>query len=148
MMEIILVQPVKGLGVEGDVVTVADGYARNFLVPKGIAITANKANLKKIDEIKRKKEAKERKEKELAEKFAEKLAQVSLTIPVKVGEDDKLFGSVTSQDISKALEKEGLEIDKRKIILDEPIRELGVFPVNVKIHGEVTGVVKVWVVKE
>jgi len=147
-MEIILVQPVKGLGVEGDVVAVADGYARNYLVPQGIAISATKSNLKKVDEIKKKKEAKERKEKEVSEKLSEKLAQVSLTIPVKVGEDDRLFGSVTSQDICKALEKEGIEIDKRKIMLDEPIRELGVFPVNVKVHPEVTAVVKVWVVKE
>lgn len=147
-MEIILVQPVKGLGVEGDVVAVTDGYARNYLVPQGIAISATKSNLKKVDEIKKKKEAKERKEKEVSEKLSEKLAQVSLTIPVKVGEDDRLFGSVTSQDICKALEKEGIEIDKRKIMLDEPIRELGVFPVNVKVHPEVTAVVKVWVVKE
>lgn len=147
-MEIILVQAIKGLGSEGDVITVADGYARNYLVPQGMAIVANKSNMKRIDDIKRRQITRERKELEQAQQAAEQMANVSCTIPVQVGEDDKLFGSVTSQDIARALEKEGMAIDRRKIMLEEPIRELGVFNVNVKIHPEVTGVVKVWVVKE
>ncbi|MDX9703557.1 MAG: 50S ribosomal protein L9 [Candidatus Auribacterota bacterium] len=147
-MEIILIQSVKGLGAEGDVINVADGYGRNFLVPQGMAIPANSANMKRIDEIKRRRMTRERKELEQAQKVAEKLLSVSCTIPVQAGEEDKLFGSVTSQDIARALEKEGMEIDRRKIVLEEPIRELGVFTVNVKLHPEVVGTLKVWVVKE
>ncbi|MCB1194819.1 50S ribosomal protein L9 [bacterium] len=147
-MEVILLQKIKGLGVEGDLVKVADGYARNYLVPKDFAVIATKSNVKKIDEIKRKQLSLERKELEQAQQLAEKLANVSCTIAVRVGEDDKLFGSVTSLDIAKILEREGVPVDKRKIHLDEPIRSLGVFPVDIKLHHQVTGVVKVWVVKE
>ena len=147
-MDVILLERIKGLGVEGDVVTVADGYARNYLVPKSLAVNATKSNLKKVDEIKRKRQSKERKELEFAQHLAEKLEAVSCTIAVQVGEDDKLFGSVTSQDIAKVLKEEGIEGERRKIVLEEPIRALGVFPVDVKLHHEVTGVVKVWVVKE
>lgn len=147
-MEVILIQEVKKLGKEGDIVVVADGYARNYLVPGGLAIVANKANLKRVDTIKRKKFIQEQKELEQANKLAEKLASISCTIPMQVGEDDKLFGSVTAQDIAKALEREGIEIDRRKISMEESIRELGVFSVQVKLHPEVTGIVKVWVVKE
>ncbi|RJP57088.1 MAG: 50S ribosomal protein L9 [Candidatus Auribacter fodinae] len=147
-MEIILVKQVKDLGSEGDVVKVADGYARNFLIPQGFAITATKSSLKKIDEIRQSKIKREQKEKLQAQKLAEKIGSVSCTIARQVGEDDKLFGSVTSQDIAKALEKEGIEVDRRKIILEESLRELGVFSVDIKLHPEVTGTVKVWVVKE
>ena len=147
-MEIILIQAVKNLGTEGDVITVADGYGRNFLIPQGMAIPANKSNMKRIDDIKRRQRTRELKELEQAKKVAEQLLSVSCTIPVQAGEEDKLFGSVTSQDIARALEKEGMEIDRRKIVLEEPIKELGVFTVNVKLHSEVTGTLKVWVVKE
>lgn len=147
-MDIILIERVESLGVEGDVVTVASGYGRNFLLPQKKAIIANKANLKKVDEIKKLKVASELKELEASRHLAEKLASVSCTIPMQVGEEEKLFGAVTSSDICKVLEKEGIEIDKRKIMLDEPIRELGVFSIDVKLHQEVTGTVKVWVVKE
>ena len=147
-MDIILIERVGKLGVEGDVVTVASGYGRNFLLPQKKAIIANKANLKKVDEIKKLKVAGELKELEASRQLAAKLASVSCTIPVQVGEEEKLFGAVTSNDICKVLEKEGIEIDKRKIVLDEPIRELGVFSIDVKLHQEVTGTVKVWVVKE
>ncbi len=147
-MEIILIQAVKNLGIEGDVITVADGYGRNFLIPQGMAIPANKSNMKRIDDIKRRQLTRERKELEQAQKVAEQLLSVSCTIPVQAGEEDKLFGSVTSQDIARALEKEGMDIDRRKIVLEEPIKELGVFTVNVKLHPEVTGTLKVWVVKE
>ena len=147
-MEIILIQAIKNLGTEGDVITVADGYGRNFLIPQGMAIPANKSNMKRIDDIKRRQVTRERKEFEQAKKVAEQLLAVSCTIPVQVGEEEKLFGSVTSQDIARVLEKEGMAIDRRKIVLDEPIKELGVFTVNVKLHPEVTGTLKVWVVKE
>ena len=147
-MEIILIEAMKGMGIEGDIVNVADGYARNYLIPKGFAIQANSSNLKKINDIKRRQLTREKKELEVAQKLAEKITTLSCTIPVQVGEDDKLFGSVTTQDIAKALDSEGIEVDRRKIHLDEPIKELGVFTVDVKLHTEVTAVVKVWVVKE
>jgi len=147
-MEIILIEAMKGMGIEGDIVTVADGYARNYLIPQGFAIQANSSNLKKINDIKRRQLTREKKELEAAQKLAEKITTLSCTIPVQVGEDDKLFGSVTTQDIAKALDNEGIEVDRRKIHLDEPIKELGVFTVDVKLHSEVTAVVKVWVVKE
>ncbi len=147
-MDVILVQQVKQLGAEGDVVTVADGYARNYLIPQGVAIVATKSNLKKVDDIKRRRLIEQQKEIEQAKQLAAKLAEISCTISMQVGEDEKLFGSVTTQDIAKALAKEGLEIDRRKLILEEPIRELGVFTVDVKLHHDVTGTLKVWVVQE
>ena len=147
-MEIILIEAIKGMGIEGDIITVADGHARNYLIPKGFAIQANSSNLKKINDIKRRQLTREKKELEAAQKLAEKITTLSCTIPVQVGEDDKLFGSVTTQDIAKALDNEGIEVDRRKIHLEEPIKELGVFTVDVKLHTEVTAVVKVWVVKE
>ncbi|MCD6460781.1 50S ribosomal protein L9 [bacterium] len=147
-MEIILIEAVKKMGVEGDVVTVADGYARNFLIPQGFAIQANSSNLKKINDIKRRQLTREKKEVQAAQKLAEKITTLSCTIPVQVGEDEKLFGSVTTQDIAKTLSNEGIEVDRRKIHLDEPIKELGVFTVDIKLHPEVTAVIKVWVVKE
>lgn len=147
-MEIILIKPLRDLGEEGDVIKVAPGYARNYLIPQGFAIAASKSSLKRIDEIKQTKINRELKEKTQAEKLAESLANVSCTIARQVGEDDKLFGSVTSQDIAKALEQEGVEVDRRKILLDEPIKELGVFSVDIKLHQEVIGTLKVWVVKE
>jgi len=147
-MEIILVKQVKDLGAEGDVVKVADGSARNFLIPQGFAISATKSSLKKIDEIRQSKIKREQKEKVQAEKLADKIAAVSLSIARQVGEDGKLFGSVTTQDIAKALDKEGIEIDRRKIMLEEPLREIGVFSVQIKLHPEVNGTIKVWVVEE
>lgn len=147
-MEIILRQDYQGLGKTGDVVKVKDGYARNFLIPKGIAYVASKENKKRLENELKLKSWKVEKEKLAAEELAKKLANVSCTIPVQVGEEDKLFGSVTSQNIAEALAAQGIEVDRRKIQLEEPIKSLGIYSVPIKLHPEVEATVKVWVVKE
>jgi len=147
-MEIILRQDYQGLGKTGDVVKVKDGYARNFLIPKGIAYLASKENKKRLENELKLKSWRVEKEKLAAEELAKKLANVSCTIPVQVGEEDKLFGSVTSQNIAEALAAQGIEVDRRKIQLEEPIKSLGIYSVPIKLHSEVEATVKVWVVKE
>ena len=147
-MEVILLSDIEKLGREGDQVKVADGYARNFLLPRKLALRCTKANQQVVEAIFKKREARLQQELEDAQAFAEKLKEVSCTIQVKVGEEDKLYGSVTSQDIAEVLEKEGYQIDKRKINLEEPIKKLGVYTVDIHLHAEVDTQVKVWVVKE
>ena len=147
-MKVILIEDVKSVGSMGDVLDVKDGYARNFLFPKNLARLAVDSNLKIIDNIKKKKALLAAKEKKGAEALKEKILAFSCTIPVEAGEDDKLFGSVTSHDISQTFESEGFSIDKRQINLEEPIKKLGVYTISVKLHPEVTAEVKVWVVKK
>ena len=147
-MKVILIEDVKKLGSMGEMVQVKDGYARNFLFPKNLARPATESNLNIIEEIKRKKETAIVKEKKLAEELRDKLSLVSCTLAVEAGDDDRLFGSVTAQDIANSFEEEGFSIDKRKFILEEPIKKLGVYHVSVKLHPEVSGDVKVWVVKK
>ena len=146
-MKVILIEDVSKLGSMGDVVQVKNGHARNFLFPRKLASPATDSNLKLIDEIKKKKALALTKEKKNAETLREKLSLASCTIAVEAGDDDRLFGSVTTQDIAQAFEDEGLSIDKRKIVIEEPIKKLGVYHVAVKLHPEVSGEVKVWVVK-
>ncbi|HEY6092153.1 MAG TPA: 50S ribosomal protein L9 [Gemmatimonadales bacterium] len=147
-MEIILRADVQHLGKIGDVVKVKDGYARNYLLPKGLAYPATDANKKKIafegERISKQLAA----EKTAAEGEATRLAEVHLTFAVKVGEEEKLYGSITASDIQRKLEELGIHVDKRKIDLHEPIRELGDFQVGIKIHPEVRPEVRVTVVKE
>ena len=147
-MEIILRQDFEALGKVGDVVKVKDGYARNFLLPKGIAYMATEANKKKLQNELAAQNWRLERDRKKAEELAEKLNSVSCTIPVQVGEEDKLFGSVTSQNIADALAAQGYEIDKRKILLEEPMKSLGIYSVPVKLHTNVEASVKVWVVKE
>jgi len=147
-MDVILRFDVPKLGRAGQAVTVSDGYARNYLFPKALAEAATKDNMAKIEAELRKRSVAEAKEKETCETLAAKLAEVSVTIPRKAGEDDKLFGSVTNIDIAKALEKEGITIDRKKILVDPPIRELGVVSVDISLHYDVTATVRVWVVRE
>lgn len=147
-MKVILRKDFEQLGKIGDIVTVKDGYARNFLIPRQIAYEATKSALKAIEVEKENYKKRIEKEKVEASKLALELEKVSVTIPVKVGEDDKLFGSVTSQMIADYLKEKGYEIDKRKIELEEPIKTLGIYEVNVKLHPEVATKVKVWVVRE
>lgn len=147
-MELILVKRVQNLGEEGDVVKVADGYARNYLLPQKLAVQYTQGNMKSVEELIQRREARIRQEEMDMETLAQKLQDVSCTIQVKVGEDDKLYGSVTSQDIAEAIAGEGFEIDKKKIQLEEPIRKIGVYTVDIHLHPEVTAQVKVWVVKE
>ncbi len=147
-MEIILLKEMEKLGKIGDVVKVKDGYARNYLLPKGYAIIANESNRKKVKHIISAANKKLVKAVSDAEELKENLSKLSLTITAKAGEEDKLFGSVTTSDIEDLLKKEGYEIDKKKIVLDEPIKKLGVYDVKIKIHPKVVGTVKLWVVKE
>lgn len=147
-MKIILRKDHEGLGKLGEVVEVKDGFARNFLIPKQIALQAVPKNLKILEQEKKRLELKETKEKRLAEQLAKKLEGVSLTATVAVGEEDKVFGAVTSQDIAELLMGKGFEIDRRKIQLDEPFKALGIYEVPVKLHAEVEAKVKLWVVKQ
>jgi large subunit ribosomal protein L9 len=143
-----LTQDRDALGLEGDIVDVANGYARNYLIPKGIALEANKQNIKLMEMQKKKIEAKRFKAREDAEKVKEKMADVVITISQKAGEENKLYGSVTSMDIASQLEKQGIAIDRRKIALDKPIKTLGEFDVPVKLYPEVTGSLRVVVIPE
>ena len=147
-MKVILTQDSDELGLEGDVVNVANGSARNYLIPKKIALEANRQNIKFMETQKRKIEIKRLKAKEDAEKVKEKMADVVVTIAQKAGEEEKLYGSVTTMDIANHLEEQGITIDRRKITLDKPIKTLGEFEVSIKLYPEVTGLIKVIVVPE
>ena len=136
------------LGLEGDVVDVAKGYARNYLIPKGIALEANPKNIKLFETQKKKIEVKRLKAKEEAEQLKERLAGVTITIAQKAGEEEKLYGSVTSMDIAAQLEQQGIVIDRKKISLDKPIKTLGEFDVRIRLYPKVTGSIKVVVVPE
>jgi large subunit ribosomal protein L9 len=147
-MKVILRDDVSNLGNMGAVVTVKDGYARNYLLPRGLAVEANPRNIKSLDHEQRKIQERAKKIKTGAEDLASKLAAVTVSIRAKSGEEDKLFGSVTAMDIAEALNAKGLEIDRKKIVLDEPIKRLGTYTVHVKIHSEVTAEVSVEVIPE
>ncbi len=147
-MKVILRKNFEQLGRVGDIVEVKDGYARNFLLPRQIAYIATKGNVRALEEEKKQIEKAEAKLFESAKKMAEELANVSITIPVKVGEEDKIFGSVTSQMIADALKEKNYDIDKRKIEISEPIKALGIYDINIKLHPEVTATVKTWIVRE
>jgi len=147
-MKVILTQDMESLGLTGEIVNVAKGYARNYLIPRGMALEATEQNIK-LTEIQRKNiEIKRLKAKEDALKLKEKLSGVSVTIAQKVGEEDKLYGSVTTMDIADQLEKQGITVERRRIILDKPIKSLGEFSVMVKLHPEVAAPIKVMVVPE
>jgi len=147
-MEVILRQDYEGLGKTGDVVKVKDGFARNFLFPKGIAYLANSASRNRLENDLKQQVWRQNKDRRKAEELAKKLESISCTITVQVGEEDRMFGSVTSQNIADALAAQGFEFDKRKVILDEPIKSLGIYSVPIKLHTDVDATVKVWVVKE
>ena len=144
-MEVILKEDVNKLGHRGDVVRLADGYGRNYLLPEKLAIEANAANKAVVEQMKASAVRKSVKEKAGAEQLATQLSEVELVFERKVGENEHLFGSVTSGDIAHALETKGYTIDRRKIALDEPLKSLGEYHVPVKLHREVTSHVKVTV---
>ncbi|MEJ2744637.1 MAG: 50S ribosomal protein L9 [bacterium] len=146
--EIILMQDVSGLGAQGDVVKVAEGYARNYLFPRKLAAPSTPKYVKMLELDKKRKEAEARRAMDQLRQEAEKLGQASCTITVEAGEDGKLFGSVTAQDIADGLAQAGFTVDKRKVSLDEPIKELGVYTVEVKLYADVNAAVKVWVVQK
>lgn len=147
-MQIILREDIDKLGRRGETIKVADGYARNYLLPKGMALKASEGNQKVIEREKRRYLVTVAKEKSGADALASRIAGISCTIVRKVGENETLYGSVTTADIAEYLLKEGVEIDKRRIQLDEPIRSLGIYNVSVRLHPEVSAEIKVWVVKE
>ena len=147
-MKLILMEDVQSLGKRGALVNVTDGYGRNFLIPKKLAVPATEGNLKSLELASKKLKQIEVKEEMDAGQLKEQLQKLSITIPMKAGEAEVLFGAVTSSDIAGFLEKEGFHIDKRKIELDEPIKRLGVYQVPVKLHRSISAEIKVWVVKE
>lgn len=147
-MRVVLKEDIDKLGRRGAIVKVADGYARNFLLPKGKALLATDGNLKTIDREKRRYVVRVAKEKEEMENLARRIGAVSCTLVRKVGEHDVLYGSVTAADIAEYLEREGIAVDKRRIQIGEPIKSLGIYSVPIKLHPEVRAEVKVWVVKE
>ncbi len=147
-MNVILQQDVAGLGRVGDIVRVRDGYARNFLVPRGLAVIADERNKNRLAHQKAMAEAKAHREMAKAKELADKLAEVPVTVKREAGEDGKLFGSVTNRDIAEAYAAEGFELDRRSIILEEPIHHIGVFQVPVRLHREVEARLKVYVIQK
>jgi large subunit ribosomal protein L9 len=147
-MEVILREHVENLGRRGDVVKVADGYARNYLLPRKLALTATEANKKQIERERKVADMREAEERQGAEAIAVRFAELEIAIARRVGETEALYGSVTSADIAEALATKGFEIERRKIQLAEPIKQLGEFEVPVKLHRDVTATVKIVVTKE
>lgn len=148
-MKIILLADVKKLGVEGDIVNVADGYARNLLIPKGLAVEASSGKMNEVKRLRKKEsEVREREEQE-ARDLAARLAGIQITIPVKVGDAGKLFGAVSTKDVADYLYKQyQLELDKKKVVLKDPIKTLGVYKITVKLHPQVRAELDVNVVGE
>jgi large subunit ribosomal protein L9 len=147
-MKVILIKDMENLGVIGDEVEVRDGYARNYLIPRSIAIKSAKGVLRVVEQKKREKAKREEKVIQQCREIAEKITAVSCTIPMEAGEEEKLFGSVTAEMISEAFKTEGIEIDKKKIVIEEPIKTLGAFNVEIKLHPEVKTQTRIWVVKK
>jgi large subunit ribosomal protein L9 len=147
-MQVILRENVENLGRIGDIVKVTDGYARNYLLPRNLVSIADEKNVAQIEHHKRALEKKRMAQRGVSEELAKKLADFSINVSRKVGENDKLFGSVTANDVAEALKKAGYTIDRHSIQLDHSIKSLGVHPVTIKLDNEIEAKVKVWVVKE
>lgn len=147
-MKVIIRQNIESLGSVGDVVEVKPGYANNYLIPRQFAYIAMAGSVKALEEEKKNLVKKKQKELEAAEKLAAELEKVSISIPVQVGEEDKIFGSVTTQMIGDALAEKSFDMDRRKIEIEEPIKSLGIYSVGIKLHPSVTAKIKVWVVRE
>ena len=146
-MDIILLQDVETLGTSGDIIKVKPGYARNFLFPRGLAVRSSKQNRALADEKKNSAKARKLRETQVYEELINKLKNTEVTIEVQVGEEDRLFGSVTSQDIHKVLLEKGIEIDRHSIVLEDPIKALGIYDVNVKVAKGLLQEVKVYVIQ-
>ena len=145
-MQIILTEDVKKLGEAGSVLEVADGFARNYLIPKNLAVRATKGNLSRVEQIKTARANREEKLKKRLSSLAQNLEGLSIDIPVQVGEDDKVFGAVNEHMVVEALRAKGFSIDRKSIKLEEPIRQLGVYNIEVKLHPEIKPQIRVWVV--
>ncbi len=146
-MEVILTQDIQGLGDRGSLVAVKEGYARNYLIPKALCLPATEGNRREVERMEQQAVARAQQEKQQAISFSEKLKTTSCTISAPVGESEKLHGAVTANDIAKELANQGISVDKRQVHLEQPIHQLGVYKVEVKLHPEVTQTVKVWIVK-
>jgi large subunit ribosomal protein L9 len=147
-MEIILRQSVENLGKPGDIVKVSPGYARNYLLPRGLAYEATAGNRKRIAMEKARLEAAEGERIKAAQSLAERLESVQLTFSARVGEEEKLFGSVTASDIAHQLQAQGFDVEKKQIDLHEPIKSLGVYKIPIRLHAEVKPEIRVWVIKQ
>ncbi|MCC6544993.1 MAG: 50S ribosomal protein L9 [Nitrospirae bacterium] len=147
-MKVILKEDVKGLGKLGEIVEVSSGYSRNFLIPQKKAVEATPHNIKTVEQKKKELEEKMKQNLHAIEEMSKKMGELSVTIARQVGEGEKMFGSVTTADIAEAITKEGMTIDKHQVVLEKPIKELGLFHVPVKLHPEVSAEVKVWIVKQ
>lgn len=149
-IKVILRQDVKDVGASGDVVSVKPGFARNFLLPQGLAFEATTANVKRLEEEQRRNEAKTKRDRLEASRRSAQLEPIQLTFTANAGDEGKLFGSITSGDIADRLKEQGLdfEVDKRDILLDEPIKALGMYNVPVRLHTDVKPEIKVWVTKQ
>ncbi|MFZ6017211.1 MAG: 50S ribosomal protein L9 [Nitrospirota bacterium] len=147
-MQVILKDNVRNLGEMGQIVNVAKGYARNFLIPRGLAVEADTKNIKSLEHEKRIIQEKARKMKDSAQDIAGRISAMTLTIKARAGEEEKLFGSITTMDIAETLQKEGIEIDRKKISLEEPIKRLGFYTVNIKVHPQVSAHLNIQVIPE
>ena len=147
-MEVILTRDVEKIGKAGAVIKVSDGYARNFLFPKKLGMQATPGNIKELAAQQAAKDRKNAALKQQAQSLKEKIEKLSLTIPVLTQDKEKLYGSIGALELSRALNDEGIEIDKSAIVIEEPLKDLGIFEVPVKLHAEVTATLKVWIVKK
>lgn len=147
-MNVILKKDIEGIGRAGTVVKVKDGYARNFLFPRSLALESTPANLKRLEQEQKARSVQSEKLKKSSLEMKARIEKLSLTLPVLVQEKEKLYGSITEVEIAKALQDEGIEVDKSLIVLEEPLKALGIFEVPVKLHAEVTATVKLWIVKK
>lgn len=147
-MKVILTEDIDRLGKIGDVVTVKEGFARNFLIPKNKARPATPGNMKALESVRKKEASEAAKQVEAARALASRISNISLTISVQAGDEEKLFGSVTADTVSDSLKEEGIEIDKKDIVIEEPIKKLGVYQVTIKVHPEVKASLRLWIVKK
>jgi large subunit ribosomal protein L9 len=147
-MQVILLENVPSLGKAGDLVKVSDGYGRNYLIPKKMAILATEKSLKMVEHQKREVQRRVEKSKKDAEKMAQQIQNLSCTFTKTVGESGKLFGSITSMDIENYLKENGIDVDRKKIVMEEPIKNVGMFTVPIKLSAEVTAQLKIWVIQE
>ena len=147
-MQVILKENVESLGKAGDTLKVSDGYARNFLIPRGLAIEASSKSMKTLEQEKKHILQRVERERKTAELLVEKINGVTCTISRRVGEQDKLFGSVTTKDIEKCLLDQGIDVDRKTILLEEPIKSLGEFPVKIRLQPGITAEIKIMVVAE
>ena len=147
-MEVILNQDIDRVGKTGNIVKVKDGFARNFLIPNGLAVPLTAANLKKLEQGKQRKFLQLDKIKKEAEELKGQLERLSLTIPVLTHAEDKLYAGITSLDLANALKEEGFDIDRNSIVLDDPLKSLGIYEIPINLHPEVLAKIKVWVVKK